>query len=85
LLCTPTVRSVWIALAVVLAALLGFVAAFVPTFLIMLVSDVRPECDGVCFNNPWVAPVSYGAGAVGAILASLAALRISNRYFAKPS
>jgi hypothetical protein len=75
------VRRIWPALGVLIATAVGFVAGFLVAFAVMVESRADPECDGPCFSDPWVAPVSYGAGAVSAILFGFAAWR----YFAKPS
>jgi H+/Cl- antiporter ClcA len=78
------VRRVWVALALLLAALLGFVVGLVGTFFAAFSQDISSECDGPCFSD-WVGWVALGGGVVGAVLFSYAAWRYGRRYFAKPS
>jgi ABC-type branched-subunit amino acid transport system permease subunit len=67
-----------------LATPLGFVVGFVPAGFIALSADVKQECDGVCFSD-WVGVVALAVGGLCAIVFGVAAWRLSNRYFAKPS
>jgi mannose/fructose/N-acetylgalactosamine-specific phosphotransferase system component IIC len=80
------VRRAWIALAVVLAALIGFLTGSVVTLFVGVAATASSECDGVCFSKAdEVSYVAYGVGALCAIMFAFAAHRFVNARFAKPS
>jgi hypothetical protein len=63
-----------------IAAIVGFIAGFVASFLIYVSSTVAPECDGPCFDEwDWLLPVSIGVGTASAIVCGLAAHSVSSR------